>query len=203
MEPQTQATSDDFALALWEAFKPGQKDWRVAFDGILKIFSGRELTLKPEQPNLIECARQAIFWQDLAGIRVFPAGECPAAAALLKAPLDQVLHHTVAAQAQEGMYTGQDAYLTYLWNRTAGAIHDPLFPELADSPLDEGMRVDKLRILLATCLLYVRLFLFRNEMRGGGWKNAVRFKPLLELWLDGNIPLGFDAEGRLIVLVKD
>ena len=144
----------DIDLAFWEKRYPGKGE---AIMGVLRPFYGWKPELKPALPDLKACAKKAIFWREVKGVRVFQLSD----AASLWDSLRDSLRYSLGASLGDSLRDSLEASLRYSLFFPCGFI-------LADRPAQ-----------------------------------AARFKPLLDLWLAGNYPVGFDKDGNLLVLVAD
>lgn len=172
--------------AFWEEKFPGNGG---AITDVLRPFYGWQPVLRAAIPCLEERSRQAICWRELNDIRVLCAARetslWHSCQRLIKVSLMDSLKDPSHELSQEWLrarlLSSLEASLKVRFTR---ALWDSL-----DAMLQDCLRGS----LWVPCCLAV----------AGKLEEAAKFKPLLDLWLAGNFPVGFDAEGNLLVLVVD
>lgn len=183
----------DRNLAFWEERYPGKGE---AIIGVLRPFYGWKPELKPALPDLEARAKEAIFWREIKGVRVFQMADAVSLPASLPASLWDSLWCSL-----------RDSLGNSLWNSLRDSLRDSLRASF-EASLWASLR-DSLRASLRDSLwysLWYSLFFpcgFILADRSDQTARTARLKPLLDLWLAGNFPMGFDKDGNLLVLVAD
>lgn len=171
---KTQKTKDRERLAFWEERFPGKG---AALMEILRPFYDWKPELKPAIPRLEARAKRAVFWKEYQVRRIYPASFGTVHFASLVAPFGDSFW-TIHI---DSLWTPLEDSLSYARADSHGANHAI------------SLRCSLLSLLHTACV-----YVLTVEP-----EKAARFKPLLELWLAGNFPAGFDADGNLLVLVAE
>ena len=160
--------------AFWEKRFPGKGK---AITQILQPFRDWKPELESQIDGLEEVAKRAIFWQEVKGIRARQLSQ----AHLLEESLWTSLGHSLEGSFQT-------------------SLREPL-----RASLDESLNsMYWLKYTLGYSMkasLWTSFYLPCAFIIVGNEGQAARFKPLLDLWLAGNFPMGFDREGHLLVIV--
>jgi hypothetical protein len=164
----------DSNLAFWEERFP--RKGRAIME-VLRPFYIWKPVLKPPLPDLEIKAKEAVFWRGVTGVRIFSRAEA------------------VSPQDSIGFW-----------------LRDSLGDSLGDSledPLGNSLR-DSLRIALGSVFRFRgsrddscvdSIFCTIAYVISDKPDEAAKFKPLLDLWLSGNYPFGFDKDDNLLILV--
>ena len=168
------AMHSDPRLAFWEERFPGKG---IAIMEILRPFYGWNPRLKPALPNLEMRAKQAVFWRKAKSLRVAHLSELDSLGKWFWTSLGDSLG---------------GSFWTLLWDSLRGPLPTLLWDSLGASLLDS------FRNPLGDSLFYACIFVVLGKS-----EEAAKLKPLLELWLAGNYPVGFDEGNNLLVLVAD
>ena len=170
----------DLNLAFWESRFPGKGQ---ALMEVLRPFYDWKPELKPALPDLEEQAKQAVFWRDVSNVRALRRSE----ATVLEASLFDSFDASPEASFLDSLGTSR---MTLLWR-----LLDDSFYE---SPGLQG-------IVKKVSLGFKLRRSFRPLLWKARWSSLLnpKFKSLLDLWLAGNFPVGFDKDGNLLVLVAD
>ena len=174
----------DINLAFWEVRFPGKSG---ALMKVLSPFYGWKPEFRSAIPNLAEKDKQAVFWRDVKNVRVLKNSDT----SLLEASLGDSLGDSL-----EEMQDSEDSFETSFGSLFWNSLFDSLFDSLETSLWDSSR--DSLRASLRTSIVYSCFYILDDKP-----KEAAKFKPLLDLWLAGNFPVGFDEDGNLLVLVAD
>jgi len=169
-------------LTYWESSFPGKGE---ALMKVLRPFYGWKPELKPALPDLKEQAKKAIFWKDISGVRVFTESDAGSLRDSLWASLWASLRASLWASLRASLRASLEASLEASLGASLGA-------SLWDS------HYSTLRTSYYVSLLYACAFILADKP-----VEAAKFQPLLDLWLTGNIPVGFDGDEKLLVLVAD
>ena len=152
---------------------------RDAIIHTLLPFQGWEPTLKPVISNLETKAEEAIFWCKFKGVCTFHPSESSQLWSSIYESLQSVLEHPFGHELQKSL---RNRFLTPLNESSWSSFNDSLRTLIEESFSSSiGHSVDH---ILADKL-----------------EIATKLKPLLELWLAGNFPIGIDRSDQLIVLV--
>jgi hypothetical protein len=170
---------DPRSVEHWEERFPGKG---AALLEILKPFFNWKPELKPALPDLEERAKSAVFWREIAGVRVFRSESD-----LFHAPLRVSLWVSFQAPLRDSLRIS-------LLNSLRDSLPDSL-PDLFRDSFRYSL-LDSLRPSFGDSLFYPCGFVL-----AGKFETAAKFKLLHDLWLAGNFPAGFDNEGNLLVLV--
>lgn len=175
-------------VAFWEKLFPGKG---AALMDVLWPFYDWKPELKAELPDLEARARQAIFWRKFERARIFRADQLDSFESLL----GTLLQASLMASLMDSL---MDSLGSSLWNMFLISLRFSLNDLLLLS-----FRVSLGDLLCAPLrdLLCASLFFASGFALAGKPEEAAKFKPLHELCLAGNFPLGFDKEGNLLVLV--
>lgn len=175
-------------VTFWDKRFAGKGELLMSED-LLAPFHSDQLSfeLKPPQANLEEVCRQAIFWRRIRGVRRFTVEEKNSLADGLAVSLS----NNLTCHLKEGF----DLIKNMTWIGLKQVLEGNLLDNLCVG-LEENQRSTLCSLLwhdLWNSLLYACVY----AVAGDTSKN---FGPLLKLWLSGNLPLGFDKEGYLLVL---
>ncbi|MBU2509043.1 hypothetical protein KKE33_01505 [Patescibacteria group bacterium] len=179
--------------------------------------------LQPALPDLIQRSHQAIFWRDIQGVRIVPMVESDS--------LEELLHEKFKGEVTDDdrgaiVREFDDSLKDALRDSIKGMQTDEC-PRWARclSDLRHGYGVSGVIVpLIMNCVVWanaenkpisnafmelIRLTLESLFMYQIGFtvadqpEMAAKFQPLLDLWLAGNFPVGFDKDGNLLILVAD
>jgi hypothetical protein len=161
------------AHEVWEREFPGKG---AEIMSILAPFYGWKPQLKYALPELRRRAKEAVFWKR-CGVNVSRASEAPELHSWGS------LWETVKEQ--------------YLYNRPdycplANMLDRELFNQLRETMRDPA-RTSLKASLMVPCMLILE---DKPDEADG-------FRPLVDLWLEGNFPIGFDSADNLVVLVAE
>ncbi|MBI5654145.1 hypothetical protein HZC53_00605 [Candidatus Uhrbacteria bacterium] len=163
-------------LAFWEERFPGKG---ATLMEILQPFYGWKEERKPVLPDVEEQAKSAIHWREIQGVRIFKGWYS----------LHDSLHNSLVRSLRNSLHHSlHDSLADSLWNSLAYSLADSLI--LPDVNWDYDP-------------LWESLFFACGYILAGKPDEAAKFKPLLNLFVAGNFPLGFDEEGNLLILVAD
>ena len=168
----------DTHLAFWESRFPGKGE---ALMEILRPFYDWEPELKPVLPDLEERIRNVVFWRDTLDVKVFTISD----------------GGSLWASLWDSLWSSPRSSLR-------DSLRDSLWASLRDS-LWDSLR-DSLRFSLGFFLLdslSASLFYSCGFILADKPEEAAKLQPLLDLWLAGNFPVGFDKDGNLLILVAD
>ncbi len=194
-------------LAFWEERFPGKGEALMA---ILQPFYCWQPKLKPALPDLEERVKLAIFWREIAGVRVFHVSDADSLRAVLlfRDTLGDSLRASflpwrvnplltaLAGSLRESVWSSIEEGA--LWT----SIEEELWTSIEDSLLDSlGNSLRALLRVLPWRALWAALFISCGFVVVGRHEEVTKIKPLLKLWLEGNYPIRFDEEGNLLVLV--
>jgi hypothetical protein len=195
VRPRPSGVKDLERVAFVEEMSPGHG---LAFWELYRPFYDWEPCLKPARADLQERVEEAIFWREIPGIVYLP-GEV----------MLRVLPGLIGEKLKQSLPDREwDEHWRYLceeftnYDQSASSAANECFDALTESlrPIWKKLEyLDSFGIeedVLWSPLYYATLFTFV-----GASGIAARFKPLLDLWLTGNFPIGFNKEGKLIVLV--
>ncbi len=203
-----ESTDKDFAgrLAFWEKRFPGKG---VALMDILGPFYGWKPELKPALPDLEARVNSAVHWRRVKGVGVFKASLDVSLLASLRASLGvsfrnllwASLHTTLGASLEASL---SDSLRFSLGPSLWASLDDKISVSLSISSwttiwtsIGPDLRYAFSDSLRKSCLFACGFIL------AGKPEDAAKFQPLLNLWLAGNFPVGFDRDGNLLVLVAD
>jgi len=144
--------------------------------------------LKPALPDLEKRARGAVFWKGFKEIRCIPSSQGDDYLHPVSESFEESLKVPIKPPAPD---TYDETLKKITWSLACDLLRD----------LEHGF-VDSVRSSMVFSLrvicLYACKFAIANQP-----EETAKFKPLLELWLAGNFPIGFDWNGNLLVLVAD
>lgn len=173
-------------VRFWEDRFPRRGE---AFAQLLTPFYDWKPCVKPLERDAENKARQAIFWSLIPGIQIYRTDS------ELRTELDDALRHAFRG----ALFTRVRRPLQDL---LSGAFEDSTFwPQIRAwfeesfdrSPVETEALV-RIRFSLWASIYYPCLSIVANNL-----KQARRFKPLHQLWLSGNFPVGFDGDGTLLL----
>ncbi|KAA0206605.1 hypothetical protein EDM68_01890 [Candidatus Uhrbacteria bacterium] len=159
---------------IWEQRFPGKGQELMDF---LLPFYDWEPELKPTLPGLDERAETAIFWRILAGVRV-RRSDLKTPGVDIKCPIGHSLMTSSKVLLGPVCWGPRGDVLRASMSVSVEVLLEPVWP------------------LLMPLLFYPCCFILDDKP-----EEAAKFKSVLDLWLAGNFPVGFDAEGNLLVLV--
>lgn len=173
--------------------------WKKSFPGkgkaimnILSPYYGWKPELKGALLDLEERAKNVVFWPNVNGLRVFRLCEA--------ASLEASLFYSLSSSRR---YEFGDELSDSLRNQLVASLANRLWVSIGESLGNEFYSIgESLWGSIKASLLDSLFYPCANTLAGKS-KEAAKFKPLLDLWLAGNFPVGFDKEGNLLVLVAD
>lgn len=166
--------------AFWEKSFPGKG---MALMEILRPFYDlRILPIWWPLSDLKKRAKSAVHWRSVKGVKVLN----PALLASPRISLGESLQASVQLSLGESLQASlKDSLLESFGSLFADSSRESLIFALGDS-LRESFEVS----LFYPCALVL----------ADRPKEAAKFKRLLDLWIDGNFPVGFDVDGNLLIL---
>ena len=173
---------DNSALvqAHWEKQLPGKGE---AIMEVLRPFSDWKPELKSEIADLQERAKKAIFWCDIKGVR------------RILWPADELFWDSLGGSVMSRL-------MTVYWKKTLTRYWESyrknsllMFQDSFRAQFGEKFGDEVLTWFSYPVSLSV-IHVVSNEP-----DEVARLKPLLDLWLAGNFPYGFDRDGHLLVLI--
>ena len=221
---------DEERLALWEERFPGKG---AGLMKVVQPFYDWMPEIKPPLPNLEERARGAVFWHEFGAIRCIGAYDGAASISedkLIEESLFGALCNEVDTALgdylQDIVEESLGEYFTSLMREDMNIAFHELGTSLAVQPFIDallftcGKAVSKdieqwwenmfgeddysaslLEVLvgaLDTAFYFSLAFQYMNK-----FERVAQLRPFLELWLEGNFPVGFDSDGSLLILVAD
>lgn len=193
-------------LVYWEGLSPGNG---VQIMKTLRPFYEWKPALKSWNADHLPLAQKAIFWSEINGVRVFHhAGEVRARLSL-RDSLRNSCFDTLEDSFRFSFQTSfRDTLGTTLHNELGDAIwiayrdssvrvvRDQIWNSCWDSSWESFWSSvwDSLR---------ASLFYATSSILTDKPSNVAKFKPLFELWLAGNFPVGFDRDNNLLILVEE
>ncbi|MFH1077900.1 MAG: hypothetical protein V1745_01280 [Patescibacteria group bacterium] len=160
---------------------------------ILRPFYGWKPELKLALPDLEERGKMAVFWDNpIRGVRVFSGQDSFKAAreaaslasygdsleGIALAVLNKTLTCSGDIELEESCWGVFWESFQYSLGRTVLSMMDDWFWD----PFQDSL------MHCLECII------------GGKPEEAPKFKPLLDLWLAGNFPIGFDDDNNLLVV---
>lgn len=163
---------------------------------IVQRISGWKPRLMPTAPDLAERAKLAIFWREIESVRAIHTDELTASRASLEDEFSVTLRK--ALNGSLGSSLSSSARVSYgIWlERAIWSSLSPTFLSSFEKDVDEAYRralADSLHCTFFHAVAFATCEATLEE--------SVKFKPLLDLWLAGNYPVGLDRAGTFIVLV--
>ena len=188
----------DRGYAFFENNYPGKG--RVLME-IYEPIQNIELSLRPALIDLPDRGQDVVFWRENTKIKIVLFREIGQIQTLVKASLEESLKEVfdyldkvTGVGLPRSDY--QSALKVSLWD---------MIPTVKDEVYGNAFWVMAIesnwelfsRALMTSLNVPLQLVLANKS------QEARRFKPLYDLWLAGNYPLGFDRDGKLVVLVAD
>ncbi|MBI5654146.1 hypothetical protein HZC53_00610 [Candidatus Uhrbacteria bacterium] len=182
--PPSPAAGKD--LAFWEKLFFGKG---AALMEVVGPLCSWRPELKPALPDLEKRAKDAVFWRKFKGIRCIVFS------------LREKFNHSVRDSLSDSL---KDTLQELPHDSYRGALED-VVRDLVWSLLYRSIYThysDSLSFPLLDSLQFTLVHACSFAIAGNG-KEAAKFRPFFELWLAGNLPVGFDRDGNLLVLVAD
>lgn len=177
-------------VAFWEKHCPGAG---AAVMDIIGPFYDWKPELKPALPDLLDRVKGIEGLEPLAGVRTFGISRLrdltESLVDTLNVSFDDILAHAFEEQQILSL-------MSSLGQLLCGEIWCSIDRAMLDA-LDETLK-EALEDALEDSLFVPCCFLMTDKP-----EEAARFKPLLEIYLAGNFPIGFDEDDNLLVLVAD
>jgi hypothetical protein len=166
---------------------------------ILSPFNAWRPIPKPSTPGLEELAIRSVFWQPTSGIRLCPFDEAQIRACMsdpLKDDWWAHLQHDFRPALWDAL-TGTHVWPALAWDRLTNELKASCWNAIKEAlgglPYGTGHRASLWNSLFYACgFAYVK-----------NWDLAAKLTQSHRLWLNGTFPIGFDAEGRLIIATAD
>lgn len=155
------------------------QDKRDAIMNVLLPFRGWRPKLKPALPDLEARANEAIFWRYDKGVCTFQQSE----SGPLWSSIDSSLESSLESEFELAMQ---------------GSLRSK-FPASLDESSWASFRASLRTLLEESFRSSVRYAI--DHVLADKPTMTAKFKPLLDLWIAGNFPVGFDRKGSLILLV--
>lgn len=223
-KPEGDMDQSDESERFWEERFPGKGG---AIMEVLRPFFHWKPELKPALPDLETRATSAVDWRPMRGVKTFRASDAAAlesslwvsvwdsledtleealkpalADVLVKtcleslAPAHRALLHPSFEDSLRSLVRNslEDRFESVLWSALRDAFPDPLRRALRETFVQS--RRTKLSVSLEALCFFSIGFIFAEKP-----VEAAAFRPLLELFLAGNYPMGFDKDDNLLVLV--
>lgn len=179
----------------WDILMPGRGVDIVRMISIL--YDDRlELVLTPPRRDLRRAARRAIFWQKITGVRIVTLDEFWN---IRQEEATLFMHHlpdgTQIQSLDAGLLLGKMYQLPTLKLREQFGLKSVIFSH-------EQQRQSE----LDSYLYWVRMTvasIMHSAINSALADGPGKYNPLLELCRSGNIPLGIDAQGNVLVLCTE
>lgn len=176
-------------IQVWKERYPGRDQ---LFDELLAPLYGVRFAFRPAVADLeARLAAGTLDWMKATGVRLVRFTDI---VRIQEISLTNPLHELIQGIGSEELWGDfNDWFFSVPWvpleaefKRILGA---PLWMALEDCE-SRGFLVDT-------------IYQLSQEIIEGRAETALKFKPLIELWLVGNFPAGLDEEGNLLILVAD
>lgn len=181
------ATEDELRTAVWEVKFPNKG---AAIMEVLRPFYDWKPELKPVLPNLEEQVKNTELGKLVSKIRVFPLSQEDLLYASLSTSFEDTLRCLLTLEDSLGLLTNglllMDALSDSLMDSIGHSIRDSLCDSESDLP---WLSLFELLRAAVACINLDKL------------EVGLGIDSMLELWLKGNFPIGFDKDGNLLVLV--
>lgn len=190
-------------LLYWEERVPGKGEIIL---GALNRFYFWEPRLMPAMPNLDEIARKAIFWREFCGVKTYSLKYPSYSRASI---YDSLWGHfgDLIKEWQEFEVRNEKPSLQHSVQVALCPVYKPFLNSLGQEPKRRtsfamnGAWIDISEGQWNS--FFAAVYFMCGFLAVDKPEESAKFNSLLYLWLDGNYPIGFDEDGKLLVLVAD
>ena len=189
----------DRNLAYWEEQFPGCGQEIM---NVLRPFYGWQPALRRAIPRLEKRARSAVFWKEVKSVHINRLESVwdlnYAREDTVAESLEKSIRHTLGDSIS---YSLEEALDDSIGPSLRNSVRDVISESIGVKIIDFHSRNyfnDSIGESLMKSIFYACVRVVEDRCKEGA-----KFKPLLDLYLAGNFPAGFDKEGDLLVLVAD
>jgi len=179
-------------VVFWNERFPGKGELLMS-EGLLAPFYSNKLSfhLKPPATDLEDQCHKSVFWTNFNGVKITTSGDVSEVS--LQTSLSASLWNSLQASLPASLGSTLRASLWARPGAVLGNSQVSLGDSLWNALLASLYQISTTGNGLGDSLVYACGFALAED-RGKD------FGPLLRLWRSGNLPLGFDTNGNLLVL---